>query len=158
LAAEVTRAMAGAESAEGRAMRALRLLCESHGAVAGHLYLVNGHGLRIAASYETTPPEACLAELTTRHLESDLQQRADITRVDADSQPRFEPDSRLLWKDPSGLTFEPQILHGTFAGEARCAGIAWLATQALPHRNGRPAQFTSALSSYLLEQHETNGV
>jgi hypothetical protein len=158
LAAEVCHAMAGAEAAEGRAQRALRLLCESHGASAGHLYLADGPDLRIAASYETSAPEPSLAELTAKHLAFDLQQRADVTRVDGEAQPRLGADPRVLWHDADGTCFEPRILHCMVAGEARCAGIAWLARHHAPQRSTRPAQYINALSTYLVELQETSGV
>lgn len=158
LSSEVSQAMAGAEDAEGRALRALRLLCEAHVAIAGHLYLANDAGVRLAASYGTETAESSLSALTAQHLQADLQQRADITRVDNDSQPRFEPDARVSFKDAHGTCFEPLVLHCNVAGDARCAGIAWLARQSPPQGARRPAQFTSALCAYLIEQAETTGI
>jgi hypothetical protein len=158
LNSEVANTMAGAEAAEGRALRALRLLCDAHGAAAGHLYLADDRGVRLAASFATGAPGDALAQVTAQHLQSDLQQRADVTRVDSDSQPRLEPDARMHWKDGGNTTFEPLVLHCNAAGEARCAGVAWLARQHAPLRSRRPAQFTSALSRYLIEQRETTGI
>jgi hypothetical protein len=129
LASEVTRAMAGSEAAEGRALRALRLLCEAHAAVAGHLYLASVEGVRLAATFGATAPDASLTLLTARHLQADLQQRADVTRVDNDSQPRLEPDARITFKDQDGHAFEPLVLHCNVAGSARCAHAGAPATR-----------------------------
>jgi hypothetical protein len=158
LASEVAQTMAGAEAAEGRPLRTLRLLCEAHAAIAGHLYLANDAGVRLAASYGTQAADESLSALTAQHLQTDLQQRADITRVDNDSQPRFEPDSRVAFKDVYGTSFEPLVLHCNVAGDPRCAGIAWLAREPVLQGSQRPAQFTSALSAYLIEQAETTGI
>jgi hypothetical protein len=158
LNSEVARAMDGAEAAEGRALRALRLLCEAHEAAAGHLYFADDHGVRLAASFAAVAPGAALAHMTAHHLQNDLQQRADVTRVDSNTQPRLEPDARMQWKDGGDTAFEPLVLHCNVAGEARCAGVAWLARQQAPIRNRRPAQFTGALARHLIEQRETTGI
>jgi len=158
LNSEVAQAMAGAEAAEGLALRALRLLCEAHEAAAGHLYLADDRGVRLVASFAAVAPDDALAHVTAHHLQSDLQQRADVTRVDSNSQPRLEPDARTHWKDGGDTAFEPLVLHCNVAGEARCAGVAWLARQHAPIRSRRPAQFTSALARYLIEQRETTGI
>ncbi|HTU58338.1 MAG TPA: hypothetical protein VMF89_07890, partial [Polyangiales bacterium] len=134
------------------------LLCDAHEAVAGHLYFADEHGVRLAASFAAVAPDAALAHVTAHHLQSDLQQRADVTRVDSNSQPRLEPDARVQWKDAGDTAFEPLVLHCNVAGEARCAGVAWLARQQAPIRSRRPAQFTSALARYLIEQRETTGI
>jgi hypothetical protein len=120
--------------------------------------LANEAGVRLAASYGTQPADDSLTALTAQHLQTDLQQRADITRVDNDSQPRFEPDVRVGFKDAYGTSFEPLVLHCNVAGDARCAGVAWLARQSTPQGSRRPAQFTSALCAYLIEHAETTGV
>lgn len=158
LNSEVAQAMAGAAVAEGLALRALRLLCDAHGASAGHLYLADGLGVRLAASSSAQAPGDGLADVTAQHLHADLQQRADVTRVESDSQPRLEPDSRTRWKDERDRAFEPLVLHCNVAGEARCAGVAWLAQRHAPLRSRQPAQFTSALARYLIEQRETAGI
>jgi hypothetical protein len=64
----------------------------------------------------------------------------------------------MQWKDECDKVFEPLVLHCNVAGEARCAGVAWLARQHAPLRSRRPAQFTSALSRYMIEQRETTGI
>jgi hypothetical protein len=64
----------------------------------------------------------------------------------------------MLWRSADGAIFEPRILHCMVGGEARCAGIAWLMRHTTQPRSTRPAQFVSALSTYLVELQERAGV
>jgi hypothetical protein len=155
---EVSRVMAGAEHAEGRALRALRLLCEDQGASAGHLFLSEERSLRVAASYGADAPEPLLLELAHERLRSDLRQRENVTRVRGDTAQRFEPDSRTLWTDRHGRAFESRVLHCVQHGKPRCAGILLLAYPPAPPTTRRSAQFASAVSAYLIDAGETSGL
>ena len=157
LGAEVTRAMHGAEQAEGRALRALRLLCDSHGADAGHLYLAGEHGLRWAASHGVPAPAPELLDAAFAQLHADLRQRADITRVSGDTHLRLG-EARGALTDGEGRAFEPRILHCVRGGTPRCAGIALLARPQGAPRPTRPAQFASAIGAYLIDSGETVGI
>jgi tetratricopeptide (TPR) repeat protein len=158
LGSEVSRAMAGAELAEGRAQRALRLLCDSQGANAGHLYLATSTGLVLAASHGTVAPDEALRDLARERLESDMRHQVEVTRVDGDTSSRFEHYTRAVWTDPLGQPFEPRILHCVQNGSPRCAGVAMLAQTPAPRRATRSAQFATALSAYLIDVGETPGV
>lgn len=158
LGTEVSRAMAGAELAEGRAQRALRLLCDSQGATAGMLYLASAGGLRLAATHGTAPPDDALRDLARERLESDLRHQVDVTRVDGDTSSRFEHYTRAVWTDPFGQPYEPRILHCVQNGTPRCAGVALLAQTPAPNKATRSAQFATALSAYLIDVGETPGI
>jgi hypothetical protein len=158
LGSEISRAMAGAESAEGLAARALRLLCDHHGANAGHLYLVDEHGLRLAASLGADPPDEALRELAIERMQADLRNQENVTRVDGDSGVRCEHDTRALWTDQHGQPFEPRILHCTQNGAPRCAGVALLAQTPLLRRATHSAQLTTVVSAYLINAGETSGI
>jgi tetratricopeptide (TPR) repeat protein len=147
---EVVEAMAGAEQSEGRAPRALRLLCEMHGVTAGHLYLAGKNGLRLAASYGTTPPDRDLLTIAQDRLSQDLSDTG-VTRVAGDtSTTRLTHDSGLCWTDPLGQPYEARLLSCVVEGVASCAGVAILKKSTARRRVNRLLQFTTALSVYLL--------
>jgi len=157
----IARAMAGAELAEGRALRALRLMCESHGARAGYLLLVHGPqlNLSVSATYGASdPPTPELVSLAEQRLRAELRQCEDVTRVRGDTHLHAEAESRMLWTDQHGQAFEHHVLHCYPSGKARCAGVLLLSRE----RHARPApyaaQWTSALSAYLIDSGETPGL
>ncbi|MEY4583246.1 MAG: hypothetical protein RL701_7949, partial [Pseudomonadota bacterium] len=158
LEAEVSRAMSGAARAEGRSLRALRLLCENQGASAGHLLLVTDAGLRVAASYGVDPPDPALLAHAEQRMQSDLRQREDVTRVRGDTNTRFELETRACWTDPQGRAFEARVLHCVQDGKPRCAGIALLLAPATSSSGLAFPHYASVLSAYLIRCGETSGL
>jgi hypothetical protein len=156
---EVAEAMAGAEQAEGRAQRALRLLCDAHGATAGHLYLVTPAGLQLAASYSTDAPDSELLTLAQAQLDHDLSSATRVTRVAGEtSTTRVTHHANLWWTDTSGQPYEPRTLSCVVQGAPRCAGVAILKRSDTRKRANRMMQFSTALSAYLIASGETPGV
>jgi hypothetical protein len=150
--------MAGAEHGEGRAQRALRLLCEVHGVTAGHLYLAGRDGLRLAASYGTPPPNSELLTIAQERLSQDLSDTG-VTRVAGDtSTTRLTHDSGQCWTDAYGQPYEARTLSGVVDGLACCAGVAILKTTTVRRRVNRLLQFTTALSVYLVASGEAQGL
>lgn len=158
LTTEVARAMDGAAQAEGRAQRALRLLCEHLGASSGHLLLADGQGLRAAASYCIEPLDPALLTLAYERLNADLRQREDVTRVRGDTNVRFAADARGIGSDRQGHAFEPRVLHCVRESKPCCAGIALLVQPSAPLDTARSSQYANVLCAYLIDAGETKGL
>ena len=158
----VSRAMAGAARAEGRALRALRLLCENYGASAGHLLLAQGQepkqALQVSASYRVEPPDPALLPLAQARLQANLRQSDEVTRVRGDTNVRFERDANVLWTDSEGHAFEAKLLHCVHDGKTRYAGLVLLVQAAGSGPSVRFAQFANAVSAYLIDSGETAGL
>jgi hypothetical protein len=120
--------------------------------------LVGPHGLRLAASLGAEAPDEALRELAIERMQADLRNQENVTRVDGESGVRSDNDTHALWSDQHGQPFEPRILHCTQNGTPRCAGVALLAQSPLPRRATHSAQFTTALSAYLISAGETSGI
>jgi hypothetical protein len=152
LNAEVTQAMVGAEQAEGVVPRALRLLCDSHGATAGHLYLVGPDGLQLAASYGSRAADASLLGMAQERLAQDVQGPGSST-----STTRGTVHSGAVWTDRGGLSYQPRLLSCVVDGVALCAGIAVLAQGRIRPRSNRLMQFTAAVGAYLIQAGASRG-
>jgi hypothetical protein len=149
---EIAQAMAGAEHAEGRAQRALRLLCDSHGAFAGHLYLIGPDGLKLAASLGAKQADAALFAMAQERLEQDLRGAGSST-----STTRGTVNTTAFWTDVNGRAYQPRLLSCVVDGVPLCAGVLILAQGRGRPRTKRLMQFTAALSAYLVQAGESIG-
>ncbi|MGH7435767.1 MAG: protein kinase domain-containing protein, partial [Polyangiaceae bacterium] len=75
----VGEALASATTAQERAERAVRLLCEDRGSRIGHLYLVGDEGLALAASHGQVEPPQGLIEYVLAYFGRSISEDAEAT-------------------------------------------------------------------------------
>jgi hypothetical protein len=148
--AQVAREMRSAATARERAACAVRLLCESQGAKAGHLYLCHDRGIRLAASHGIADLpeglEAFMSEYFTRETKSD--DTATELATDSASELSCAP-TRSGFTDARGAFVRPILISCLVDGTARYAGVAALITDN-PEVVAGGAQLASAIGAHLI--------
>jgi hypothetical protein len=155
--AVATQAMREAGGASERAQRALQLLCASHGASAGHLFLLSERGLSLAASQGAAPDTDGLREYLHEYLAREHEEQSMAT-TDLTGASRTTITSRPHWTDLSGRILRPVVLTCTVAGTERHAGVAMLLLGVQRGREGSEATLATTLGSLLIESGDTPGL
>jgi hypothetical protein len=119
--AVVEQKMLGAEDADERAYRALRLLCDARLATAGHLFLLSKEGLSLRASHHADRPEPSLVVQVETFLVAEARADEAATAV-ASSQGVSTGRASAYWID-GGVPYQPVVLTGTIDGVSRPVGV-----------------------------------
>jgi hypothetical protein len=145
----VLRSVGGMRRAEQRADAALKLICDTKGCAAGHLYLMSSTNLVLSASHGGSAPPQELLGLAREYLAQE-QSNADTLTVMATSnllEDVAEVSSVLL----AGVRYEFVLLSCVVGAVGKVAGVAALVAGATRVRSTSQAQLFSALATQLLE-------
>jgi len=145
----VLRAMHGAQDAEDRAVRALRLLCETRGSGTGHLFLNRREGFKLVASHPAAAPPEGLCVLAQEFLLKQ-QQRTDMIS-DIVTGGLEEEGLQLPIARVDGATYELTLLSCAVAGSARVAGVAAVMPGSEPVGNASQALLLSTLATHFVQ-------
>jgi Protein kinase domain/AAA ATPase domain len=118
----VLRAMQGAQTPEDRAGRALRLLCEAHGAGAGHLFLRTNGAFTLRASHPGAAAPEALRRVAQEYM-LEQQSKTDVISDIATGELE-EEESSLRIAEVEGVRYELLLLSCAVAGTGRMAGVA----------------------------------
>jgi tetratricopeptide (TPR) repeat protein len=116
----VVHTLAGAGSAQDRAERLLRVLCEAQGAHVGHLYVYAANGLERVASRGPSATDGALDEFVRGYVEQQLDAASFASRVVTSE------DARSTWIGPTHNALMPLLLMAEVDGEKRCIGAVLL--------------------------------
>jgi hypothetical protein len=119
----VLRAMQGAQTPQDRAGRALRLLCEAHGAGAGHLFLRASGVFMLRASHPGAAPPEGLRRVAHEYL-LEQQSKTDMISSDIETGELEEEESSLRVAEVDGIRYKLLLLSCAVAGTGRLAGVA----------------------------------
>ena len=146
-------------TAQDRAARVLKLLCDDRAATSGHLYLVGGAGLTLASSLGSIAPTDALTQYVREFFDERMSDDVHPTLAVADEQVVSTLDARSCFRDPAGVEYRPVLM--TSVGELggpRHAGVAVLAESGRMDRPAGGAPLVAALSAYLIQSGDTRGV
>jgi hypothetical protein len=148
----VLRSVGGMRRAEQRADAALKLICDTKGCAAGHLYLMSSTSLVLSASHGGSAPPQELLGLAREYLAQE-QSNADTLTVMATSN-LLEDVAELSSVLLAGVRYEFVLLSCVVGAVGKVAGVAALVTGATRVRSSSQAQLFSALATRLLELSE----
>ena len=114
-------------TAQARAARVLKLLCDDRAATSGHLYLVGGAGLTLASSLGSIAPTDALTQYVREFFDERMSDDVHPTLTVADEQVVSTRNARSYFRDPAGVEYRPVLM--TSVGELggpRYAGVAVL--------------------------------
>jgi tetratricopeptide (TPR) repeat protein len=143
--------MASASTAEERAQRAVKLLCEDRGARTGHLYLLGEKGLMLVASHGEAESPPGLLEFVRAYLGQAISEDSDSTAALTGTQVASLLTGGTQFLDASGRGYQPVLLSSVAAG----GGPSHVGVAALGACDGKApvggASLVSGLSTYLVE-------
>jgi tetratricopeptide (TPR) repeat protein len=155
-AQRVSEALASASTAEERARRALKLLCDDRGAGIGHLYLLGDGGLNLVASHgEAAPPEGLLPYVRAyfgRAVSEDSEATAALTGTQVASM-LTEGDR---FRGAGGVEYHAVLLTSAANDPSRHVGAAAFVAGSTSAALGG-AGLVVSLSAYLLGAGDTRG-
>jgi hypothetical protein len=138
----VERTMTAAQTVDERSQLALQLMCDAVEASSGHLYLTEGEGLTLAASYRTAAPEPSFsARLSALY-------QAMRAQSDAPKDQRFQ----LAYEDQ---LYEVLALRSQ-GEDVELVGLAALITRRAP-RVSQLAGVLGALGAQVVRMKPTSG-
>jgi hypothetical protein len=153
----VLRAMTGARRTEERAERALRLLCETRSATAGHLYVVTSAGLQLAASKgEASAPEN-LADLVREYLNQEQARAETMTEIVTGTM-MAEESADLSKVRTGGVSYDLLLLASVVGGSGIVAGVAAIVEGEQRTRYVKQAQLLATLAAHLVEGGDVTGM
>jgi hypothetical protein len=127
LLTDLSRAMAGARSVAERARTALELICRSHGASAGHLYLTISEEAEWAVSHGVDAPAPAL-EAAVRDYVQRTKERTEVLEDMITGDPG-ESSPSMTTVQIAGQTWQlVAVVHLDPAGETRVVGVAAVAS------------------------------
>jgi hypothetical protein len=154
----VTRALSGATDAQDRSQRALRLLCDTCDASAGHLFLVDATAPRIAASLGSNKPTRELLDVVDKYLSEQRDGQDAATAMLDEDQDISELMSHAVAR-AGALDYELMLLTSeTSRGELKIAGVAAIATSQSRVRTAKPHKLLAALGAQLLAYGDVTGL
>jgi hypothetical protein len=145
----VLRSVGGMRRAEQRADAALKLICDTKGCAAGHLYLMSSTNLVLSASHGGSAPPQELLGLAREYLAQE-QSNADTLTVMATSN-LLEDVAELSSVLLAGVRYEFVLLSCVVGAVGKVAGVAALVAGATRVRSSSQTQLFSALATQLLE-------
>ena len=153
----VSEFLRDASTAQDRATRTLKLLCDDRGATTGYLYLVGEEGLTLVASQATAAAPDGLLQYLTEYFDQQVSESGDQTTALTTAQ-MGSLDARPAFHDTAGLDHHPVLMTSLAVGEARHAGVAVLVGASRVERPVGGAALVAALSTHLIQSGDTRGV
>ena len=154
----VSEFLRDATTAQDRATRTLKLLCDDRGATAGYLYLVSDAGLALVASQASVAAPEGLLEYLTEYFEQQVSESGDQTTALTSSQMGTALDARPIFHDAAGVDHYPVLMTSLTLGEACHAGVAVFVGARRAERPVGGAALVAALSTHLIQSGDTRGV
>ena len=147
----VTRSMAGHRSVPERAQVALQMICETHRARVGHLFLLTPAGPVLHASHNAAPPSTALAERVSEYVSERQRQAEELdemaTGVVTDT-PTPAPDSLL---ELDGRRYELLALRSFQQAASTLVAVAMLERSDEHSPAAQQAELLNALAAKLLQ-------
>jgi tetratricopeptide (TPR) repeat protein len=154
----VSEFLRDAATAQDRAARTLKLLCDDRGATSGHLYLVGDTGLMLVASQASVAAPEGLLEYLTKYFEDQVSESGDQTTALSASQMGTALEARPAFHDAAGNDHYPVLMTSLTVGEACHAGVAVFVGSQRSERPVGGVALVAALSTHLIQSGDTRGV
>jgi hypothetical protein len=153
-----TDSLRDACTAEDRAQRTLKLLCDDRAALGGYLYLVGDSGLTLVASERSgAEPPAGLLEYVQEYFEREVSEDGDHTA--ALTGPEMTAlGAKPSFRDSVGTDHRPVLMTSLSGGVPRHAGVAVFVEDVRAERPLGGAELVAALSTHLIQSGDTRGV
>ena len=151
-------AMAGHDTTEQRALVALRLLCEARNLRGGHLFLLNGEQLALAASDIAPAGLSDALSFASGYLTSEVERiRAEalLARSGVDVSEVRSTVQEAEWFGPDGARCRALLMSGIAQGRVTVAGVALLAECNEP--TSHLASLASTLTARLVREGDVSG-
>ncbi|HKP61056.1 MAG TPA: protein kinase [Polyangiales bacterium] len=152
----ITRSMAGSRSSDERTQLALQMICASHAARAGHLYLISPAGLLLRASHGQKEPAPELAAHVSDYVTEKQQRAIDMDDMVTGDLPQDDALTSLI--QASGTSYELLPLGCVTDATSTLAGIAVVEVNNARIRNERQAQLLNAIATSLLQSGDSQGL
>jgi tetratricopeptide (TPR) repeat protein len=146
----VSHTMASAMTAQERARRALRLLCDERGARVGHLFLVGDGGLALVASQGAPAAPEALLEYVRDYFVRAVSQDTEATAALTVAQMATLLTSDGSFRDATGTEYRVVLLTSSVNRVLRHVGAAAFVDAAAPVASGW-ASLVATLSTHLLQ-------
>jgi hypothetical protein len=143
----VQRGMFGAERSEQRADVALNLICDMRRSRTGHLYLLSGESLVLAASRGEAAPEN-LAPLVHEYLVQEQNRSETMTMMATGNLLDEVPDASSTCIGDT--TYQFLLLSCVVDAVGKVAGVAAVVADETRVRNVKQGQLLSALATHLV--------
>jgi tetratricopeptide (TPR) repeat protein len=153
-----TDSLGDACTAEDRAQRTLKLLCDDRTAIGGYLYLVGDSGLTLVASERSPEPPDGLLEYLQEYFEREVSEDGDHTAALTGPEMAAALGARPSFRDGVGIDHHPVLMTSVADGVARHAGVAVFVEDARAKRPLGGAGLVAALSAHLIHSGDTRGV
>jgi tRNA A-37 threonylcarbamoyl transferase component Bud32 len=148
--AAVARALASARDARSQPERALALLCETGGAIAGHLYLVQSGGLLLhAAAHGGGAADGELDRYAEAYFGQQLEDAGMTAGLTVGTQMHAQPASGA-WTDSRGTLHHLLLISCKHRGSLVYVGLALLQLPASARPSHGALALTSAIGAQLL--------
>jgi hypothetical protein len=152
----VAIALGQATTLGGRSLRALELLCDTSGARAGHLYLVQADELVRAASCGS-PGDSALDAFANGYWLQQLDDALLVTGLTQDSS-ALELVDAASWTHPSGTHYRLLLLTAPFRGQLVFVGVVALVAESASPLPALVGKLAAVVCERLLELREVQGV
>jgi Protein kinase domain/AAA ATPase domain len=146
----VSKTLGGALTAQARAERALRLLCDDRTASAGYLYLAGDAGLSLAASLGAAAAPEGLLPYVQEFFDHEVAQNSDQTAVLTTAQTSALIERRSF-RDVSGIEHRPLLMASLANGVSRYAGVAVFVAVDGSDRPAAGVTLVGALTAHLIQ-------
>jgi hypothetical protein len=147
--ASIAESMSGATNSAERALRGLRLLCDSVGARGGHLFLGSERDLQLAASYSADAPDDAL-ERAVADFWSQQFDDLDIDTAQVLDDESTQGCESQRWIGASGTVYQSLLVSGKVGHEFVHAGVALLIEDGVTQSTATSTRMVAELAGFLV--------
>jgi tetratricopeptide (TPR) repeat protein len=153
---DMISAFLAATTAQERACRALKALCEDRGAQIGHLYLLGKGALTLVASEGADLPPDGLMEYMCEYFDGATCEDGDGTAALSGTQMASALTRTACFEDADGTNYQPVLMTSWGKGVSRYVGAAAFVDNGSSRRS-RGATLVATLTAHLLQSGDTCG-